>query len=268
MLKELTIVIPSMSRSHKQTTVKQLPKQLLGKTSIAVPCLQVAQYQKCNPMISITGVPDAIKGISHTRKYLMEQCKTRYLMMLDDDMKFAYRTDMKSPTLTSLLPESNGVMNMILYWYQLMSQYAHVGLSARQGNNRVEESVKECTRMFNAYTYDLKRVWDAKVIIGRLPVMEDFDLTLQLLRKGIPNAVIYRWCWNQSDGSNAPGGCSSYRTASMQQQAAEQLSKLHPGFVRVVEKESTNWDGMNKRMDATIYWKKAYESSLKNGVVV
>lgn len=141
-----------------------------------------------------------------------------------------------------------------------MSQYAHVGLSARQGNNHESQPVAECRRMFNAYIYDLERVRAAGVTPGRLPVMEDFDLTLQLLRKGLPNAVIYRWCWNQP-GSNAPGGCSQYRTAEMQASAAARLAELHPGLVRVVDKETANWQGMHKRKDVTIYWKKAYEQA-------
>jgi len=114
--------------------------------------------------------------------------------------------------------------------------------------------------MFNAYMYDVAQLRSLGVIMGRLRVMEDFDLTIQLLRMGKPNAVIYQYCWNQS-GSNADGGCSQYRTLEMQAQAAHQLAKLHSGFVKVTEKQSKNWKGMVTRTDVIVYWKKAYESS-------
>jgi hypothetical protein len=180
--------------------------------------------------------------------------------MMDDDMTFAYRPTMASPKLVGLPPEDNRLVELFVYWRKLAGQYAHVGLSARQGNNRVDEEVKECCRMFNAYMYDMDRIKEADVVPGRLQVMEDFDLTLQLLRQGLPNAVIYKWCWNQK-GSNAEGGCSQYRTNAMQTRAANLLAKLHPGFVRVVEKKSKNWQGMETRTDVVIYWKKAFEYS-------
>jgi hypothetical protein len=95
--------------------------------------------------------------------------------------------------------------------------------------------------------------------MGRIPVMEDFDLTLQLLRKGYPNRVSYQYVWNQR-GSGAEGGCSSYRTAEMQTNAALKLKELHPDFVSLVTKTAgTVWKDMEERSDVTVQWQKAYE---------
>lgn len=266
MLNQLTIFIPSSGRVDRQITLAQLPPAYRKRTTLAVPSKEYDAYCKRWPDDSVSPIP--VMGISETRKWLMGFCRTRYCMMLDDDMVFAYRPVMSSPKLLSVSAAGVGVSQLMTYWLGLMKQFAHVGLSARQGNNHVSEPYKTCCRMFNAYTYDLAVLEPllraGKVVPGRLPVMEDFDLTLQLLRAGHPNAVIYRWCWNQP-GSNAAGGCSQYRTGEMQAQAATELARLHPGFVRVVEKESKNWDGMNKRMDVTVYWQKAYQSSGKGG---
>lgn len=255
-MKDLTIVIPSSGRSFDQVTLAQLTG--LEAVLLAVPQKEVKDYS--NLFDCLWPIPDKVKGISGTRKYLIESSPTKFLLMLDDDMTFAARDDMSSPKLRSLQPGDPGITEMIAYWYEMCHKYAHVGLSARQGNNRVFDPVTECSRMFNAYMYDVPRIKAAKPIMGRLPVMEDFDLTLQLLRKGIPNAMIYKWCWNQS-GSNKKGGCSQYRTNEMQTQAALKLKEYHPDFVRVVEKESKNWEGMEKRTDVIVSWKKAYLSS-------
>jgi hypothetical protein len=180
--------------------------------------------------------------------------------MIDDDMTFAYRPNMGEPTLHTLPPRNKKITELFEYWYELAHEYAHVGLSARQGNNRVTEPYKEFGRLYNAYTYDLKKIRDSGCVLGRMQLMEDFDLSLQLLRAGHKNALIYRWCWNQA-GSNADGGCSQYRTGEMQATCAHRLAKLHPGFVRVVEKKSKNWKDMEVRTDVVVSWKKAWESS-------
>ena len=258
MFEDVSFVIPSSGRATKQVTINQLPEEIKSCTWLAVPRHEVDTYLKAGYVV--IGVPDNIKGISPTRRYLMETCSTRYLMMLDDDMTFAYRPDMSSPKLVSLDRNDVRLVDMFNYWRGLMKSFAHVGLSARQGNNRVNEPFKRCCRMFNAYMYDLPRIRNARVEVGRTPVMEDFDLTLQLLRKGLPNAVIYKWCWNQS-GSNAAGGCSQYRTNEMQEEAAARLAELHPGFVRLVRKQSKNWSGMETRTDVVVSWSKAYASS-------
>jgi hypothetical protein len=97
-------------------------------------------------------------------------------------------------------------------------------------------------------------------VFDRLKVMEDFDFTLTLLENGGRNAVTLDYVWNQT-GSNQPGGCSDYRTAEVQAKAAKELAKLHPGVVKVVEKEvigKTSWGGMKTRTDVRIQWRKAY----------
>lgn len=259
----LTVVIPSSGRPGRQTTLAQLPDEVRRRTHLAVPARELAAYQGWAKQVRLVGIPNEVQGISGTRKYLMSKCPTRYLLMLDDDMTFAYRPDITSPKLVSLAPGDELLRQLFHYWQQCLQQYAHVGLSARQGNNRVTQDLRPCCRMYNAYTYDLERVRQAGPVIGRLPVMEDFDLTLQLLRLGLPNAVIYRWCWNQG-GSNLPGGCSRYRTAAMQAQAAQQLAQLHPGLVRVVVKQSKNWQGMAERVDVVVAWQKALARSTRS----
>lgn len=234
-------------------------------------------YDGFDALKSIWGIPNKIKGISATRKYIMENCKTRYLLMLDDDMKFFHRPDMTKPKL-NMLHNGNIGPHLLQYWYNLCKGVpghkgyyadgcAHVGLSARQGNNHYSDPLEPNYRMMNAYMYDLKKVLLPNIHLGRVPVMEDFDLTLQLLRAGIPNVVMFDYCWNQI-GSGFDGGCSSYRTAKVQEAAAKKLAKLHPGFVRVVQKEVKTpgwWQGMQTRYDVRVDWKKAYASSQKAG---
>lgn len=254
MLDDVQIVIPSSGRPTRQITLTSFPWGI--NVYVAMPVDEVDNYVAANNVIRELPVPNRIKGISKTRQWLMENCKHRYLLMLDDDMVFFHRPNMKSPKLLKL----KHIDVLLAAWHSYMNEFAHVGLSARQGNNNEVKEIATCRRMFNAYMYDMKVINKVNPVLGRLPVMEDFDLTLQLLRAGYPNGMIYKWCWNQS-GSNAEGGCSQYRTNKMQAAAARKLAELHPGFVKVVEKQSKNWQGMETRLDVRVQWAKAYKNS-------
>jgi hypothetical protein len=113
--------------------------------------------------------------------------------------------------------------------------------------------------MMNAYAYDTQALKELNVEMGRISVMEDFDLTLQLLRKGYPNRVSYQYVWNQR-GSGAEGGCSSYRTAELQTKSAQLLQQYHPEYVSLVTKSAGSvWKDMEERSDVNVQWQKAYE---------
>jgi hypothetical protein len=88
---------------------------------------------------------------------------------------------------------------------------------------------------------------------------EDFNMTLNLLRRGYKNLMLHRWVHNQAGGSGAVGGCNTYRKLEERDKTIYRLAELHPGLVQVVEKQTkTAWGGQ-KRLDVVVQWKKAYE---------
>jgi hypothetical protein len=96
---------------------------------------------------------------------------------------------------------------------------------------------------------------------GRVEIMEDFDLNLQMLRAGYSSAVLYKYANGQGE-TNAPGGCSTFRTLELHNRNVAKLAELHPGFVKLKTNRKTKSGGeLSNRHEATIYWKKAYESS-------
>jgi protein gp37 len=96
---------------------------------------------------------------------------------------------------------------------------------------------------------------------NRLPEMEDLDTVLQLLRSGRKNAVLFYYAQGHLS-SNAPGGCSHYRTADTHHAVCQQLQQLHPEFVRLRRKVSaTDQNGFGTRTEVTIQWQRAAASS-------
>ena len=215
--------------------------------------------------VNIEYVPPEYDGISKTREWILTQLSIKTgeneVLMLDDDMDFCYRPNMADPALETIkdLELFERMFSLFEQWFR--EGFIHMGLAARQGSNNFlgPETYRDVARMMNAYAYDTVALADLGVKMGRIPVMEDFDLTLQLLRKGYPNRVSYQYVWNQR-GSGAEGGCSSYRTAEMQTEAARKLQELHPAYVTLVTKTAgTVWKDMEERSDVTVQWQKAYE---------
>jgi len=198
--------------------------------------------------------------IGDVREYIQECWPDEQVFMLDDDMYFYHRPNMLEPKLVRCKGGSlRRMRNCVLMYLQL---HPMVGLSARQGNNTYNESVKYNTRCMNAYAFDFKVLRKAGIKFGRMPIMEDFDVTLQMLRKGISNAVLFDFCWNQT-GSGKKGGCSLYRDSDMQSAAARMLKRFHPDYVKLVTKESkSQWQGMETRTDVRIAWAKAAKEKI------
>lgn len=98
-----------------------------------------------------------------------------------------------------------------------------------------------------------------KVVLLNNIFMEDFDLTLALLRHGYPNRVSFCYSQGQRSGSQSPRGCSSYRDKVFMETSAEELVKHHPKFVRAVKRKTKSaWWG-DERTDVVVSWKKAYK---------
>lgn len=266
----MKIYVPSISRAwhiFDGALTDLIPVAVSGEYDVAV-CVPESQYGAYEHQLERAGhlshievkpVPDDIRGISRTRHWIGEQCEDDKFLMLDDDIRFMVRKSEYDWRLRACEPCE--IFAMLDWVRHLLGEYAHVGISARQGNNNMgvgdHTLGQENTRTLRALAY--RRREFLQMEHGRVPVMEDFDINLQLLRHGHKNFNVGYWCQDQKM-TNAPGGCSTYRTHEVQSEAAERLAELHSPFVRVRTKENkTDRDGFGTRKEVTIYWKKAYE---------
>jgi hypothetical protein len=210
-------------------------------------------------------VPGPSMNLSQKRQWIMDQATTPYVMMLDDDLAFSVRGG-HGVKLRRAIPEDVDKMLRLLLGWLVEDGFAHVGVSARAGNNRIPTEWKDISRMTGAYAFSKAELCRVGARFDRIPLMQDFDVTLTMLRAGLPNRVTYKYAYNQR-GSNAEGGCSTYRTPELMRQAAERLVALHEPFVRVVEKRTkTSWQGMPRdkdgytvRADVKVQWQKAFK---------
>jgi hypothetical protein len=163
---------------------------------------------------------------------------------MDDPTKFEQATPEDVAKLFDTVEES-------------LDEWAMVGVSAREGANVNTEPYIFNTRLLRFLAYRTDTLIRLGIRFDRLPVMEDFDVELALLTNGCP-VLCCNWIVQNQGSSNAPGGCSTYRTMKKQEEAAWKLREYYPKFVEVVTKQTkTAWNGQ-ERTDVRIKWKQAY----------
>jgi hypothetical protein len=257
----MQIYIHTLGRVDSQPTLIYLRAAGVNPTLVVQPqeAQSYRQVYKTTPLLIL---PKEIKGLSPTRQWLLENCPERYMVLCDDDLRFARKNPEDRTRL--LEPKPQDMADMIAAVKSKLQVFAHVGISARGDNNRKEGFFYKNERMMRFLAYDRERV-PPSCRFDRIPAKQDFDMTLQLLRKGLANCVIYEWAQDQVKASNARGGCATYRTEEMAEAAAKELQRLHPHFVSLVEKSNSNWKGFTKptRLEAHIAWKQAFEAGLK-----
>lgn len=267
------IFILTRGRSNRQTTLSNIPKALKKKTYLVVDKDEYKDHRKyrrqnlagilCFPKGYGNFIIDESGNFSDKKQWVVEHCikeKIRYMFILDDDLKFSIRKDGKLPNAEQ--SEVIKAFSQLENW--LKNGMAHVALSAREGNNWVEEDYQEAGRAMRVCGFDTRIIKKHKLLFNRIILMADFDITLQLLKLGYPNKILYSYA-NGQRKSNDKGGCSLYRTPERMTEAANSLKKLHPKFI-TTKKIKTNkpWAGFNTnvRTDVQVSWKKAYEYGL------
>jgi hypothetical protein len=256
------IAIISKGRPLKQTTFENLPKFLRERATVYVPPNEVYAYLEAG-VSPVVGIP--VSGIGACRQWCLDHAKEDKVVMVDDDLVFATR---RKDEPTKFNPATVDEIEELFAMIDLnLEVYAHVGVATREGGNYNTDDYYTCSRMLRVLAYNRSVLKAEGIRFDRLPVMEDFDVTLQLLRAGHPNFIINYMVQNQN-GSNLAGGCSTYRTLGMQEAAALGLKKLHPQFVTVVKKDIKERGAWGERTDVRIQWKKAYDSSGRSSRVL
>jgi TET-Associated Glycosyltransferase len=210
---------------------------------------------------TVVRLPKGLKYLGHVRQWVVDHHDVKkhgpHIVLLDDDFVFAVRR-LDTPThFRKATPKD--VDRLFKKIDKLLGKYAEVGVVMRQHQHmKPELTLLENTRINGVLGFNVDVLRKKKIRFDRLPVMTDFDACLQLLRAGCGNAQVLDYSYGQvGPQSNAPGGCSVYRTLDLHREGALGLKKLHPEFVKLVEKETVlSWGGQ-KRTDVVISWRGA-----------
>lgn len=256
------LFITTYGRPNKMATWGALTPSLQRRTTIVVQHRERNKYDDY-AYHDILVLPPGITRLSPTRQFILENASqlygSRYICMMDDDiLSFGWRDNPNEIKLSVATPvQINRMFSRCHLWLQ--NGLAHCGISPRGMNHTVDDNVKLNGRLCQLLCYDTKIVAENNFRMDRVSLMQDFDMTLQMLRAGYANKVLFQGCTN-TRGSGGVGGCNSYRTPDMQSATARKLKKLHPEFVSLRQKQSGQYKDQ-MITDVTVQWKKAYASS-------
>lgn len=261
----MKIVIPTRGRLVSQQTLLGLPVQQLEQTILFCPESERASLKATANSLSgarpeVVAQPDESMTIAQKRRWIMETLNAQGVercLMLDDDLFFYARywhaTAQNGAGGWRLLDATHDQIN---HWFdQLASRLSpaspHGGFGPRQGNQNFPQGWLEAGRMMLALGYHVPTAVTCAEW-GRIETREDMDVALQLLRRGLTNWITHEFCVGQKSYS-APGGCTGQRTTESSNADAEKLAELHPGLVRVVEKQYKG----HPRKEVIVQWKRA-----------
>lgn len=256
--------VTSLGRVDEQKTLINLPPRIRERTLIIVQDHELRDYSRrwdgqCGGVLSL---PPEIRTLGPTRRWLYEQARGAgrgAVVMLDDDLDFYIRRDPSDWHLTT--PEPAELEQMFAeVERKLEDGYMHVGVSGREGNNRVDEYGVECTRYMRLLAYRTDH--PEGIVHGRIDGMSDFDVNLQLLRAGHPSYVFFRYAQGQS-GTQTPGGCSINRTLETHEREVDFMVREHAPHVKKRMKQNKGGGEFGTRPEVTIYWKRAHEEGAR-----
>jgi len=199
-------------------------------------------------------------GIANARNACAEAAGKEKFMMFDDDLELLIRRDDHEYKLRGMTPDD--VHRMVREVEDTLNCYAHVGLSMREGNNRIlADFVLNC-RMIRATAYHGAVLQMGNIQFDPLfDTKEDLEMTLRLLSMGYQNLVFYKYAQGQG-ASDAPGGCNAeyVRDEKQMLEKARLLAAKYPHCVEVTAKATSGAWGGGVRPEVRIFWKRAFEN--------
>lgn len=253
----MLVAVVTKGRIGRQVTLDSIGRNWQA-ISLFCPADEVAFHQDQYPHVEVVAQERDDMTISEKRPWVLNwarDCGVEKMLMLDDDLSFfdRYTNDQGKPRLHPTSPAS------MIHWFNQLEQrlspvMPHAGFGPRQGNHTQPPGWVSPARMMLALGYHVPTVLD-NAQWGRVRTREDMDITLQLLRRGFPNAVTHEFVVDQA-GYGSEGGCSDERTVRSSDEDAYVLRELHPGFVRVVDRTYKNVP----RKEVVCQWRKALAS--------
>lgn len=260
----MKIYIPSSNRADDR--LLKGPLRHDRSAELVVPVDQAVKYRRAlsaRGMESVAVLECPERGIAATRRWIGQLAEKRgedRFCMMDDDLSFNVR---RSTEKWGLQVADKTEYGKMVAWVRESLGWpgvAHSSVSVRQGNDRAGAGGPDTLWVSNVRTLRVL-AYRTDVFLraehGRVEVMEDFDVNLQLLRAGCGNVVTHWWAQDQRM-TGEKGGCSDYRTHAVHEASARRLAELHPGLVHLRQKDNKTGGEFGRRTEVTISWKKAF----------
>jgi hypothetical protein len=238
----MLIAIPSKGRCDK---VKS--QQLIPSAHVFVPVAEKDAYEKCG-VKNVVGVPDNIKGITATRNFILRfahiitERRDSEIVFIDDDVKSAGWCELfETSTIHRKLKEKEWLAEFGKLFDVMRGVKLRAWGLATVSATRAVYPWKPF--IFHSYITAscMGMVADGKTFFDEsFPVKEDYELCLRLLKED--GAILgARYLYWENAHWTGDGGCKSYRTQKMEEDAIKKLQSMYPGMIRRVTRGGSQY---------------------------
>src|SRR5262245_7539357 len=186
-----------------RTLRRSTPESWRTRTRLLVPAAEVETYAAAWPGYTIWA--SYAEGIAAVRQEALERADDDKIVLLDDDLWFYVRRQYDPPRLRDAEPA-----DLEALWaateHCLSPDLPQIGVSFRQHNDGTLPAYTYNGRADRAFALHRPTLARLGITFG-VHLMENFHVTLSLLRAGYPNMIWWHWASGQP-ASNMPGGCS------------------------------------------------------------
>lgn len=213
----MRIIIPSKGRAGKMTT-----QDVFKVDAVYCPMNEIEEYNKAYPKLSLVGVPDNIKGITPTRNFILDNETDSHLIMVDDDVEYFFVFE----NLETLKIDDWGRIKLLFENMFVMAEEIGTNLWGLQ--------LATDPKFYRHYSpFSLSSIVVANLfgmIKGvqrfdeRLVVKEDYDYSIMSMYRHRKILKFQKYGVKVQHLTNQ-GGCVSYRTREVEEQAYQTLLK-------------------------------------------
>lgn len=258
----MNLYIMTRGRVGAQRTLQSIPSNYLARTYLVCPSDESTLHSH-----QTIGVPSFVDNYSKKMKWIVEDGmgdENEKAVIIDDDLIFSRRIthpDGRPGLKTIAGEEINQLMPQLFQYIEfLLDDTALVGVHPRQMGHQAPLPFKENGKVICVQGINRRLVGNIPDL-DRFPILSDVILNATLLSRGQGNKIVTSFCQDWGP-SQAPGGCSDYRTPAMQREACIWLANRFGPYIKFVEKESKNgWLG-GVRADFVGQWKKLYDAGV------
>lgn len=251
----MRIVIPTRNRVGRQDTLKYLPVSLRERVLVVCPAEEVDKHREFDYAVGVDFLaqPRWDMTIAKKRQWIIETLPDEYILMMDDDLRGYMRISDNPPT-QRYADEAAYQRWLVDELQRVLSPAAPIaGWSLRGGNHVFPPGWEVGSRVTMAMALHLPTV-RREVELGRIETREDYDINLQLLRKGYENHVCGSFAVGQVRYGQQGGASDDRGRLYDSDRDAELLAELHDGYVDVVARDyKTN----QPRLEVVCHWKRA-----------
>lgn len=232
----MLIAIPSKNRAGQTTTQRVLREH----GTFFVPENEVALYRNVRHVI---GVPLAVRGITATRNWILENAGDEWVVFVDDDVQSAgwTRLDERNGKQIKIADEQTWI-DIFVRAFDITTQMGWKiwGLKTEGALRSVYPYrpllmrtyvTASCMGIVNDGTYRFDESY---------PVKEDYEICLRHITE-YGGILGVRYCYWQNEHWTTEGGCKDYRTIALERDAIKRLAKQYPGMIQRAKRKANTF---------------------------